>query len=133
MTMTRRTYVRPMDGWWKRDPFFLVYMAREVTSIFVVAYAGILLVTVLRLAEGEASFDRWVDVLRSAPMVLVHVLLLIVFVYHTFSWFQTMPKTMAPLVVAGRKVPACAISAAGFAASLVASVVLFIVVKAIAS
>jgi fumarate reductase subunit C len=133
MTMSRRTYLRPMDDWWKRDPFFIMYMAREVTSIFVVVYAGILLVTVLRLAEGEASFDQWVHVLRSVPMVLLHVLLLIVFAYHTFSWFQIMPKTMAPIVVAGRKVPACAISAAGFAASLVASVVLFIVVQAIAS
>lgn len=133
MTMARRTYLRPMDGWWKRDPFFVRYMAREATAIFVVAYASILLVTVLRLSEGEASFGRWVDVLRSVPMVLLHVVLVIVFVYHTFSWFQIMPKTMAPVVVAGRKVPACAISAAGFAASIVASAVLFIVVRAIAS
>jgi fumarate reductase subunit C len=40
---------------------------------------------------------------------------------------------MAPIVIAGRKVPACAITGAGFAASLVASVILFLVVKAIAS
>ena len=131
--MGRRTYVRPMDGWWRRDPFFVRYMAREVTSIFVVAYAVILLVTVLRLAQGEASFDQWVAVLRTPKMVLLHVVLLIVFAYHTFSWFEIMPKTMAPVVVAGRKVPACAITAAGLAASLVASAVLFIVIQAITS
>ena len=131
--MTRRTYVRPMDGWWKRDPFFVRYMAREVTSIFVVAYAVILLVTVLRLAEGQASFDQWVAVLRTPKMVLLHVLLVIIFAYHTFSWFEIMPKTMAPVVVGGKKVPACAITGAGFVASLVASAVLFIVIKAIAS
>ena len=131
--MGRRTYVRPMDGWWRRDPFFLVYMAREATSIFVVAYSLILLYTLLRLAEGQASFERWVVVLRSPAMVLMHVVLVIVFVYHTFSWFAIMPKTMAPVVVAGRKVPACAITGAGFVASLVASAILFIALQAFAS
>jgi fumarate reductase subunit C len=100
MTMARRTYLRPMDGWWKRDPFFVKYMAREVTSVFVVIYALILLVTVLRLAQGEASFDRWVANLRSPAAILLHAILLVVFLYHTLSWFQVMPKTMAPVVVA---------------------------------
>ena len=27
-----RPYVRPMAGWWKRDPFFMRYMARELTA-----------------------------------------------------------------------------------------------------
>ena len=130
--MTRRTYVRPMDGWWKRDPFFIRYMAREVTSIFVVIYAAILLVTVLRLAEGEASFERWLAVLRSPAMVSLHILLFIVFAYHTFSWFEIMPKTMAPVIVGGKKVPGAAITAAGLAASLAASLILFAVVKALA-
>ena len=28
----RPAYVRPMNGWWRRDPYFLVYMAREATA-----------------------------------------------------------------------------------------------------
>jgi fumarate reductase subunit C len=114
-----------MDGWWKRDPFFVKYMAREATAFFVVVYAAILLVTLVRLAEGEASFDRWMATLRSPASILLHMMLLGVFLYHTLSWFQIMPKTMAPVVVGGRKVPACAITAAGLAASVVASAVLF--------
>ena len=131
--MARRPYVRPMDGWWKRDPFFVKYMAREATSVFVVVYAVILLTTALRLAEGQASFERWVAVLRSPAMVLSHVVLLIVFAYHTFSWFEIMPKTMAPVVIGGRKVPACAITAAGLVASLAASAALFILLEATTS
>ena len=130
--MTRRTYVRPMDGWWKRDPFFVRYMAREVTSIFVVLYAGILLVTVLRLAEGEASYTAWLATLQSPGWLLVQALLVPIFLYHTLSWFQIMPKTMAPVIVGGKKVPGAAITAAGLAASLAASLVLFAVVKVLA-
>lgn len=130
--MTRRTYVRPMDGWWKRDPFFVRYMAREVTSIFVVIYAGILLYTLLRLVQGEASYDAWLATLHSPAWVFVHVLLLLIFLYHTLSWFQIMPKTMAPVIVGGKKVPGAAITTAGLVASLVASLALFAVVKVLA-
>lgn len=130
--MARRTYVRPMDGWWKRDPFFIRYMAREVTSLFVVLYAAILLVTLVRLVQGQASFDAWVADLRSPISLFIHAVLLAVFLYHTLSWFQIMPKTMAPVIVGGRKVPGSAITAAGLAASLAASLILFAVVKALA-
>jgi len=130
--MARRPYVRPMDGWWKRDPFFIRYMAREVTSLFVVLYAAILLITVVRLAQGEASFDAWMAILRSPLSLFIHAVLLAIFLYHTLSWFQIMPKTMAPVMVGGKKVPGAAITAAGLAASLVASLVLFVVVKALA-
>ena len=127
--MARRPYVRPMDGWWKRDPFFIRYMAREATSLFVVLYAAILLVGLVRLAQGPAAFDAWVAILRSPASILLHVVLLVVFLYHTLSWFQIMPKTMAPIVIAGRKVPGPAITLLGLGASLAASTALFILVK----
>ncbi len=31
----RRPYVRPMTGWWRRDPFFVRYMIREATALMV--------------------------------------------------------------------------------------------------
>ncbi|HXZ49831.1 MAG TPA: hypothetical protein VEG27_12450 [Usitatibacter sp.] len=121
----RRTYLRPMDGWWRRDPFFLRYMAREATSVFVVAYALILLWGLVRLAEGEARFDAWLAWLASPLSVAFHVLLLAVFAYHTWSWFAIMPKTMPPVVVGGRRLPARAITAAGVAVAVAASAALF--------
>ena len=130
--MARRTYRRPMDGWWKRDPFFARYMAREATAVFVVAYALVLLVTLLRLAEGEASYNRWIAVLRSPWAIAMHALLVAVFLYHTLSWFRIMPKTMPPVVVFGRRIPAATITALGLAASAAASGALFLVVKALA-
>lgn len=130
--MGRRTYVRPMDGWWKRDPFFVRYMAREATAIFVVVYAVTLLAGIARLSQGEASFDAWVAHLRSATSVALHVLLLAVFLYHTLTWFQIMPKTMPPVVIAGHKLVPGTITALGLAASAAASLVLFLGLKAIA-
>ena len=131
--MPRRTYMRPMDGWWTRNPFFLKYMAREATAVFVVIYAIILLVGVVRLAEGQAQFDAWVADLRGPAGLAFHGLLLVVFLYHTWSWFAIMPKTMAPVIVNGKRVSPGAITGAGVAASAIASIVLLVIFKVLAA
>ena len=130
--MLRRTYLRPMDGWWRKNPFFVRYMAREVTAVFVVLYALVLLISVVRLAEGPASFGAWVATLRSTPMVMLHVVFLVAFLYHTKSWFDIMPKTMPPVVVGGKRLSAAAITGAGVVASLVASLALLAIFMVIA-
>lgn len=127
-----RTYVRSMDGWWRRDPFFLRYMAREATSIFVVVYALILLAGVIRLSQGEAAFGEWLDGLASPVSIAFHVLLFAIFAYHTWSWFRIMPKTMPPVIVGGRRLADATISALGVAAAVVASLGLFALVVGLA-
>ena len=129
--MQRRTYMRSMDGWWTRNPFFLKYMAREATAVFVVIYAVILLVGVVRLAQGQAQFEGWVANLRGPAGIAFHCLLLAVFLYHTWSWFAIMPKTMAPVMVNGKRLSASAITGAGIAASAIASTLLFVIFKAL--
>ena len=129
----RRTYVRPMAGWWRRNPFFLVYMAREVTALFVAIYALILLAGVARLSQGRAAFEDWLDGLASPLSVAFHLLLLAIFLYHTWSWFRIMPKTMAPVHVGGKRLPAAAITALGIAASVAASLLLYLFARGFAS
>jgi len=128
----RRTYVRPMDGWWRRDPFFLRYMAREATSIFVVVYAMILLAGVIRLSQGEAAFGEWLEGVSSPWSVAFHAFLLAVFAYHTWSWFRIMPKTMPPVAVGGRRLAGSTITALGIAAAAVASVAFYLMVRVLA-
>ena len=126
---TRHTYVRSMDGWWRRDPFFIKYMAREATAIFVVIYAAILLVGVVRLAQGKSAFESWAASLRSEPAIVLHVVLLVAFLYHTYTWFSIMPKTMPPIVVDGKKLSAGMITGLGLATSAALSAGLFLAVQ----
>jgi len=121
---TRRPYVRPMNGWWKRDPFFVSYMVRETTAIAVFVYAVVLAVGLVRLAQGEAAWNGWLAAMRSPLSLLLHAVLLVAMVVHTKSWFEIMPKTMPMMIVGGRRVAASTITRAGFAAAVVASVVL---------
>ncbi|HEX3139445.1 MAG TPA: fumarate reductase subunit C [Rhizobacter sp.] len=121
----RKPYVRPMDGWWRRDPFFVRYMLREVTALAVAAYAIVLVVGVWRLAQGPAAFDGWVQALRSWPSIVFHLVLLAAMVIHAVSWFEIMPKTMPMMFVGGERVAAATITRAGLAAAVAAAVVLF--------
>ena len=121
----RRPYVRPMARWWRRDPFFVRYMVREATALAVLVYAIVLMVGVLRLAQGEAAWNGWLQALRSPASLLLHVVLLESFVVHAHSWFEIMPKTMPLIFVQGRRVSASAIQRIGWAATIVVTVVVF--------
>lgn len=126
MTPARRPYVRPMKGWWNRDPFFMRYMVREVTALGVLVYAVILAWGLVRLSQGEAAWNGFVAALRSPLALLLHAVLLVSFVVHAQSWFEIMPKTMAPIVAGGKRVPAETITRTGIAAAVVATVVVLL-------
>jgi fumarate reductase subunit C len=121
----RRPFVRPMTGWWRRDPFFMRYMLREATAVAVAVYAVVLALGIVRLAQGEAAWNGWLGALRSPWSLLLHAVLLVAMVIHAKSWFDIMPKTMPMIIVGGRRLEAQTITRAGWAASVVASIVLF--------
>ena len=107
---TPRTYRRPMAGWWRRNPLFRSYMLREASALFLVAYALVLLVGLLRLVQGEAAYAHWRAALGSPWAIAWHVAALGMVSYHSLTWFQVMPKTLPRLAV-----PAAWITAAGLA------------------
>ena len=127
----RRPYVRPMNGWWWRsDPFFVRYMIREATSVIVVAYAVVLLWGAVRLAQGEAAYNGWLEALESPLSIAFHAFVLAVFLYHTWSWFSIMPKTMPLILASGRRLSPAVVTGAGVAVSAVLCLALFVVVLA---
>jgi fumarate reductase subunit C len=121
---TRAPYVRPMREWWARDPFFGRYMLREFTALAVWAYALVLTVGLVRLAQGEAAWNHWLAALRSPESVLLHLFLLVAMVLHAKSWFEIMPKTMPMIFVGGKRLAATTITRAGWAAAALASLLL---------
>jgi len=92
-----------MDGWWKKNPYFVEYMIHESTALFVAAYVFILLVGVVRLSQGEAAWNIWLAALKSPLSVVCHLVLLAGAIYHTYSWFKILPITMPPVIVGGKK------------------------------
>jgi len=113
-----------MDGWWKKNPYFVEYMIHEGTAFFVAAYAAVLLFGVVKLSQGEAAWNAWLQTLSSSWFILFHLVALAALSYHTFTWFKIMPRTMPPVVVGGQRLPAWAITGSGLAVAAAASAAL---------
>ena len=128
-----RTYVRPMNGWWRRNPFYVWYMAREATAVIVAAYAFVLLVGLACLARGRAAYEAWRAALDTPAALAFHALVLAAFVYHAWTWFAVMPKTMPDVMLGRRRLSDRAIVMTGVAAACAASVALFVAVRALAT
>ena len=128
-----RTYVRPMGGWWRRNPFYRAYMLREATALFVALYAIVLLTGLARLAQGRAAYEAWRAALVTPAALAFHALALAAFAYHAWTWFAVMPKTLPAVRIAGRRIPDAAIVAGGVTAACVASAVLFLIARRLAA
>jgi fumarate reductase subunit C len=116
-----------MQGWWKGNTFFVRYMVREVTAVAVWIYALILTVGVLRLGQGEAAWNAWLEALKSPLSLALHLVLLVSMVVHSHSWFEIMPKTMAPIVVNGERLSAARIQRTGWSVAAVAFVLVMVI------
>jgi fumarate reductase subunit C len=116
-----------MTGWWLKNPFFIRYMIREGTSVFMAVYSVILLVGLASLAAGEVSYDAWLADLKSPLSVLFHVLALAAAIYHTVTWFAVSPKAMPPVYLGNEPVPARAIIGGQYAGFIAVSIIVFAV------
>ena len=124
----RRGYVRPMQGWWRRDPFFVKYMIREVTAVGVLVYAIVLMFGLLRLSQGEAAWNGWLAALRSPGSVLLHLVLIVSMIVHAKSWFDIMPKTMPLMFVGGQRVEGATITRTGYIVTVLATLLALAIV-----
>ena len=129
----RRPYKRPMTGWWRKNPYFVEYMIHEGTALCVAVYAVILLVGLMALARGEAAWLQWLALMRSTPSLLLHGFLFVGFLYHSWTWFHIMPRTLPPIKLGGERLTASAITNTGLTVALLASVLVLALAMRLAS
>ncbi len=128
--MSRRPFVRRMPVfWWLRHRRYRAYMARELTSLFIAAYTAVLLIGVVRLAEGPVAYGAFLEALRSPPAIAFHLLALAGALLHTTTWFGLAPKALPPRV-GGAAVPARAVVAAHYAGWIVISAAILLLAGA---
>ena len=89
------TYHRPVPNtWWlKRKPYIL-FMIRELTSVFVAGYCIFLLVLVYKLTQGANAYGNFMAALKSPSSVELHLITLAFVLYHTITWFNLTPKIL---------------------------------------
>lgn len=120
--MSRRPYIRPVSAfsWWLAQPRYIRYMAREVTCVFIGAYTGVIVVGLVRLSEGAAAWDGFLEALQTPVSIAFHMLALAFVLYHTTTWFNVTPKAM-PVRLGEARVPGGVIIGAHYAGWAVVS------------
>jgi fumarate reductase subunit C len=122
-----------MNGWWKKNPWYVEYMIHEGTALFVAAYAITLLVGLVRLGQGEAAWNGWLEAMKSPLSLVCHLVFLVAIAYHAYTWFKLFPLTMPPIVVNGKRVEPGVVVGSGWTAAVVAALALLGLVWRIAA
>ena len=98
--MSRKPFVREISNtsWYLNPPFkhprYLRYMSREVTCVFIGAFALLMLCAVERLSAGQAAYEEFLAAI-TGPLSALGLLVILAFAVHnTTSWFNVTPKAM---------------------------------------
>jgi fumarate reductase subunit C len=124
-----RRFRRTLPGWWvfTKGTWF-VFFLREITSVFVAWFAVVFLLFARSVAQGPAARDAFLGWLQHPAVVAFHCLVFVAVTWHTITWFVAAPKAMRPRIK-GRPVPPLAIALGHYAALVVVSLVLFLVLS----
>ena len=122
---TPRPYHRPIAAsWWLKYPAYTRFMLRELSCVFIGAYAAVLLVMLYRLSQGKEAYDDFLAALKSPVAIAFHVIALAFAVLHTVTWFNATPQAMA-VRLGEKRVPSAALVGMNYIAWLVVSLVVF--------
>ncbi|WP_214371014.1 hypothetical protein [Pseudonocardia sp. H11422] len=121
---TRARPYRPRVSrfWWVHRRSYLLFVLRELSSVFVAWSVVYLLLLVDAVYQGPDSYQRFLE-WSGRPWVLVLNVVALAFVLlHAITWFNLAPKAMV-VRMRGRRLPSRSVAAAHFTAWAVASTV----------
>lgn len=95
MTTQSRLYHKPISTfWWLRRRSYLVFVLRELSSLFIAWFVVYLLLLVNAAGSGREAYERFLD-WSAGPWVLTLNLIALLFVLlHAVTWFKLAPKAM---------------------------------------
>ncbi len=135
-TRTAQTRVAPRPYrqhlsrlWWLRRRSYLLFAAREVSSVFVAWFVVYLLLLVRAIMSGEDGYRRFLDWSANPVVLAVNMVALLFVVLHALTWFNLAPAAMV-VKLRGRRVPPFLIAAAHFGAWIVVSAIVALIVLA---
>ena len=93
--MRGKQYMRPvrMNMWMERRSYTL-FMLRELTAVFVAGYSLFLLFLLYRATQGPGALAAFAQGLKSPISIILHLIALVMAVYHSVTWFDAGAKAM---------------------------------------
>ena len=116
-----RLYRRPISTWWwtgRRT--YIVFVLRELSSVFIAWFVVYLLLFVYAVGQSEEAYQNFLDWAASPWVIALNVVALAFVLLHTVTWFSLTPQAM-DVRMGGRRVPAFHIIAGQYTGLVVVS------------
>jgi fumarate reductase subunit C len=95
---------RVSTWWWTERWRSFKFILRELSSLAVIYFAGLLLWLLWSLGQGVESYNDFLAWMKEPWMIASNVIALVFVLYHSITWFNLAPKAM-PLRMGGRRLP----------------------------
>jgi fumarate reductase subunit C len=116
-----RRYQPPVSRlWWLRRTSYLLFVLRELSSVFVAWFVVYLLLVVSAVNRGSDAYQQFLDWAASPWVVVLNIVALAFVVLHAVTWFNLAPRALV-VRLQGQRVPAWMVAAGHFAAWAVVS------------
>jgi fumarate reductase subunit C len=120
----RRPYLRAQPRCWWAQPPYRAYTVRELCGVVLAIYAAILLAGLICLACGPDAYEGYRHFLASPWSLSIHLVLLAAMLWHAWTWFQILPKTMPKLKWHGTLVPQATMTRVATMLAVICSILL---------
>ena len=124
-----RWYRRRMSVfWWVGRRSYLIFVLRELSSVFVAWSVVFLLLLVRAVSQGGPAYQRFVDRSSAPGMLALNVIALAFVVFHAITWFNLAPQAMV-VRLRGKRVPRSWIAGAHYGSwALLSALVTWLIV-----
>ncbi|MCP2279618.1 fumarate reductase subunit C [Nocardia amikacinitolerans] len=104
MTTAPRLYRKPVSLiWWAQRRSYLLFVLRELSSVFVAWFVVYLLLLIYAVSSGNDEYQRFLNWSASPWVVALNTIALLFVLLHAITWFDLAPKAMV-VRVRGRRV-----------------------------
>lgn len=90
--------------WWLRRRSYLLFVLRELSSIFVAWSVVYLLLFINAVRQGDGAYRDFLDWAASPWLLVINLITLAFVTFHAVTWFNLTPQAM-PSRVRGRPIP----------------------------
>ena len=87
--------------WWLKRGSYLVFILRELSSVFVAWFVVYLLLLVRAAGGGDESYRQVLAWAASPGVLLLNVVSLFFVVFHAVTWFNLAPQALVAWLLLG--------------------------------
>ena len=101
--------------WWLRRRSYLLFILRELSSVFVAWFVVFLLLLIHAVGRGDEKYQRFLHWAADPWVIAVNVVALVFVLLHAVTWFNLAPKAMV-VRLRGKRVPSAWITGSNYLA-----------------